>query len=92
MEAIGRLVQGVGWLAWIGFGIWGFIIDLAIVNQVAGFWGLVIAFAIAPVTFVAAPFYALVAWGTWFPLLVCYGGGFLATALVGIGSVMAGDA
>jgi hypothetical protein len=61
------------------------------VNQVAGFWGVVVGFTVLPATFMAAPWYAGIAWGNWFPLLICYGGGIAATILVAIGSAMAGD-
>jgi len=84
-------VQGAGYVAWVIFGIWGFLLDLAIVNQAAGFWGVVAGIFLLPVTFVAAPLYAGVAWGNWFPLFVGYGGGIAATILVGVGSAIAGD-
>ena len=90
-SGLGGLVKVAGYIAWATFGIWGFLLCLAIVNQAAGFWGVVVAFFVLPVTFVAAPWYAGVAWGNWFPLLVCYGGGIAATILVGIGSAIAGD-
>lgn len=46
----------------IVFGLWGFAVCLGIVNKVAGFWGVVAGFTVAPVTLAAAPWYALVAW------------------------------
>ena len=55
----------------------------------AGFDGVVIGFILLPVMFLAAPWYALVAWGHWFPLLIVYGGGILAAVLFGIGSAIA---
>ena len=88
---IGGILKVAGFVAWAVFGIWGFLLCLAIVNQAAGFWGVVAGFFLLPVTFVAAPWYAGVAWGNWFPLLICYGGGILATALVAVGSAVAGD-
>ena len=90
-SGIGTLLKGAGYFAWVVFGIWGFVLCLAIVNQAAGFWGVVAGVFILPVTFAAAPWYAGVAWGNWFPLLICYGGGIGATILVAIGSTVAGD-
>ena len=81
----------MGGITFAILGLWGLIIELSIVNQAAGFWGVVIGFFILPITFVAAPWYALVAWGNWFPLLIVYGGGIAAAVLFGIGSLIAGD-
>ena len=81
----------IGVIGYVVFGIWGLIIILSIINHAAGFWGVVIGFFILPVTFVAAPWYALVAFGTWFPLLVVYGGGIGASIFFGLGSAIAGD-
>lgn len=88
---IGGIFKIIGGIAYVGFGIWGLIIVLSIINQAAGFWGVVIGFFIFPVTLVAAPWYALVAWGTWFPLIVVYGGGIGASIFYGLGSVISGD-
>lgn len=90
-KGIGSFFVILGYIAYAIFGVWGFIIELAIVNHAAGFWGVVIAFIIAPVTLVAAPWYALVAWGNWLPLLIIYGGGIFATVLCGIGTALSGD-
>lgn len=90
-SGLGGVVKVAGYVAWIIFGIWGFLLDLAIVNQAAGFWGVVVGFFLLTMTFVAAPWYAGVAWGNWFPLLICYGGGIAATILVAGGSAITGD-
>jgi len=90
MKTIGKVFMALGGIVWVVCGLLGFIISLAIVNNVAGFWGVVIGFAIAPVTFAAAPWYALVQWGNWFPLLINYGGGICGTLLWGIGSLING--
>ncbi len=88
---IGGIFKVIAVIVYVGFGLWGLIITLAIVNQAAGFWGVVIGFFIFPVTLAAAPWYALVAWGTWFPLVVVYGGGISATILFVLASVISGD-
>jgi len=87
----GGIFKIMGGITFAILGLWGLIIELSIVNQAAGFWGVVIGFFILPITFVAAPWYALVAWGNWFPLLIVYGGGIAAAVLFGIGSLIAGD-
>ena len=85
------IFKTLGCIVFAIFGLWGFIIELVIINEVAGFWGLVIGFMLLPVTFVVAPWYALVAWGNWFPLLIVYGGGISAAVLFGIGLSLSGD-
>jgi hypothetical protein len=88
---IGGFLKVAGLVAWAIFGIWGFLLCLAIVSQAAGFWGVVVCFFVFPVTFVAVPWYAGVAWGNWFPLLICYGGEIVASILFAVGSTVAGD-
>jgi len=73
------------------FGFWGLILLVGVVNEIAGFLGVVIGFILFPVMFAAAPWYAAVAWGNWLPLIVCYGGGVLTAILYGLGSLIAGD-
>lgn len=90
-QAIGGFFTILGYIAFVVFGLWGFIIELIIVNYVAGFWGMVVGFMILPVTLIVAPWYALVAWGNWFPLLIVYGGGILGFIMVGIGMMIRGD-
>ncbi len=83
---VGDILKLLGAVVWVVYGLWGFMICLAIVNDIAGGWGLLIGLALAPVTFVAAPWYALIAWGLSYPLSVCYGGGLAGTLLLMIGS------
>ena len=91
MRVIGNLISGLGMICYVVFGIWGFFLSLAIVHQSVGFWGFVIAFLALPITFVAAPWYALFHYGTWFPLMVNYGGLVLAGILSAIGGALSGD-
>ena len=88
-DIFGGIFKVLGYIVAVIFGLWGFIIELTILCQVAGFGGVVIGFMLFPVMFLAAPWYALVAWGNWFPLLIVYGGGILAAVLFGIGSAIA---
>ena len=87
-NTFGGIFKVLGGIVFAIFGLWGLIIELTIVNQVAGVGGFVIGFMLLPVTFIAAHWYALVAWGNWFPLLITYGGGILAAILFGIGSAI----
>ncbi len=91
MTILGLMLKIMSGICFLVFGLWAFLIDLSILNQVLGFWGVVIAFLLLPVAFVAAPWYALVAWGNPLPLIVGYGGGILALILYGIGSFLAKD-
>lgn len=88
---IGKVISGLGTVCYCVFGVWGFILSLAIVNQAVGFWGFVAAFVLFPVTFVAAPWYALFHWGTWFPLEVSYGGFIAASILMSVGGFLNAD-
>lgn len=83
------LLVGAGYLVWVVFAIWSFFVQLAIVHDVAGFWGMVLGFFLFPITFALAPFYAIIAWGDWYPFAVTYGGGIGGFVLVGLGSVIA---
>jgi hypothetical protein len=91
MRVIGKFVSGLGIICYCIFGLWGLILSLSIVNEAAGFWGFVVAFVLLPVTLAAAPWYALVHWGTWFPLLITYGGFILALVLQSIGGTLSRD-
>lgn len=91
MTTLGKLIKGCGYIIFAISGLWGFFLCLAIITEAAGFWGLVVSFFVAPITFVAAPFYAGFAWGNWFPLILNYGGGIVACALIAIGDKLTGD-
>jgi hypothetical protein len=73
-RAIGKTVRFIGNACFYLVGLLGFVGSLAIVLSVAGFWGLVFGFTLAPLTFMAAPWYALVAWGNPTMLVFNYGG------------------
>lgn len=91
MAGLGKLIKALGWTVFAVTGVWGFFLCLAIISKAAGFWGIVAALFLGPVTFVAAPLYAGFAWGNWFPLLLNYGGGIAAMMLVAIGSALDKD-
>lgn len=90
MRAIGNISKVSGYAVFAIAGIWGFIICITIISRAVGFWGLVAAFFLAPVTFTVAPFYAGLAWGNWSPLILNYGGAVVAIVLVWIGDKLNG--
>ena len=84
-SAIGKSIRFLGKaLYWI-CGLIGIVISLSIIETAAGFWGFVVAFMLAPVTFIAAPWYALVHSGNPFPLVFNYGGFILSLLLQWLG-------
>lgn len=91
MRKIGYVFVVLGYISWFVFGLWGFIIELNIVYHIAGFWGIALGLTLLPVTFFIVPIYVLIAYGSWFPILIGYGGGFLGLLLRFIGTVISGD-
>ena len=88
---VGNGLRIIAFIMWALVGLAGFIIELWIVHDAAGFWGIVLGITLLPAVFLAAPWYALFAWGDWLPLVVVYGGGIGATVLFVVGSAVAGD-
>ncbi|MBE0593565.1 MAG: hypothetical protein IH616_14325 [Gemmatimonadales bacterium] len=87
-KLVGTVFGVVGWIGWVICGFGGLGICLRILYDVGGVWGAAIGFLLGPLTFAATPWYALLAMGTWTPLLLCYAGGFASTALIGIGAAV----
>lgn len=81
---MGGFLSFFGGLFCVIVGSWGLWIELGIVHEAAGFWGIVIGLIIFPITLFAAPFYAIIANGDWFPLALIYGGGFVGTIIYGV--------
>lgn len=90
-SGLGGVLIAVAYVVYVISGLAGFVIELMIVSEVAGFWGVVLGITLLPAVLLAAPWYALVAWGNWLPLLVVYGGLVSATILYVVGSAIAGD-
>ena len=67
MRVLGKLLSGLGVICYCVCGILTLFMSLSIVHEVTGFWGFVVAFVLLPVTLLAAPWYALIHWGTSFP-------------------------
>ncbi|HXK57619.1 MAG: hypothetical protein KDI74_11545 [Gammaproteobacteria bacterium] len=72
-------------------GIWGFLLSLGIVVDHLGPVLGAVAFILAPVTLVFAPWYEAVANSDWFLVMLVYGGGIGATMLYFFGSVLDED-
>lgn len=53
--AIAWILTGAGSIGGAVFGLWGFILDLAVVYHAAGLWGLVVGVVLFPLTYVAVP-------------------------------------
>ncbi len=73
-SAIGKTLRFIGKASFLIVGLVGFILAMSVINEKAGFWGFVVAFAVAPVTFAAVPWYTLVALGNPSLLVLNYGG------------------
>ena len=86
MAAFGKAVNGAGAVLFVVTGIWGLVLSLDIITDVIGFWGMLVAIILAPITFFVVPLYAGIALGIWFPVLLNYGGGLLAILLMAVGS------
>ena len=86
MAAFGKVLNGVGALLFVVTGIWGLVLSLDIITDVIGFWGMIAAIILAPITFFAVPLYAGIALGIWFPVLLNYGGCLLAILMMAVGS------
>jgi hypothetical protein len=73
-SAIGKTLRFLGKAGYWIVSFVGFIIAMTVVNEKTGFWGFVVAFIVAPMTFAAVPWYLLIARGNPFLLVFNYGG------------------
>jgi hypothetical protein len=62
-------------------GFFALFINLSIVNDVAGFWGIVVGLLLIPFVVVAAPIYAFIEFNDLFPLIMTYGALLVGFAL-----------
>jgi len=86
VAAFGKVVNGVGALLFVVTGIWGLVLSLDIITDVIGFWGMIAAIILAPITFFVVPLYAGIGLGIWFPVLLNYGGCLVAILLMALGT------
>ena len=97
MEKFRRGAGGaLGGLGCVIYGLWMLIatgVNLLIIMEATGwgFFAVVLGIMFFPVTIMAAPWYALLAWGNPIPLAVSYGGLILAIILGYIGSLISGE-
>jgi hypothetical protein len=75
----------------VGGGLWGFLLSLGLISEAAGLWGVAVGVAVAPITVVATPLYALFASGDWTPLALNYGGSVASALLFYLGAALASD-
>ena len=88
---MGEIFKVSAFIIYFVAGLWGFLLCLGIVfNQLGFIWGI-IAFFLAPVTIVVAPWYEALTHSNWFPVVLIYGGGIGASILYYIGSLFDGD-
>lgn len=82
---MGAVFKVPGYILFVIGGIWGLIICLGIIHSKLGFFGVLVSLFLFPVVTVVAPWYVGLADGNWRPLMVIYGSGLLAWALIMIG-------
>ena len=87
---MGMIFKAPAALLWIVCGVWGLFICFGIVKNAAGTVVAVISLFLAPALLGLAPWYAGLALGDWFPLLLTYGGGIVAYGLFAIGTAIDG--
>jgi len=80
-----------GYIVYFVAGLLGFFVSLGIVIDELGFIGGAIAFVLAPVTLIFAPWYEAIANSNWFPVMLVYGGGVIGSILMAIGSAIDRD-
>jgi len=90
-KIVGIWLKVIGIILYVGWGLWSLFAEVVIVNEVAGFWGIVIGMTVAPITFFVAPIYAVVEWGEWFPVVSIFGGGIFITIIYGLGTWLHGE-
>lgn len=90
-KIIGAWLKVISIILYIGWGLWTLFAEAVIVNEVAGFWGIVIGITVAPITFFAAPIYTVVEWGEWFPVISIFGGGILISIIYGVACLLRGE-
>jgi hypothetical protein len=88
MRAVENSLRGMGWIAFVVVTLWGLFLCIGIIANAAGFWGIVTALLLAPITFLVAPLYSGFVLDDWFPLILNYGGGLVSMVLIGIGDTM----
>jgi hypothetical protein len=78
-------------IALSAWGIYALVLQLGIVVDATGWgiWAVILGMLFFPITFTAAPIYALIAWDDAYPLIVTYGGGGAFIILLVVGAAIA---
>lgn len=92
-KAAGSGVSGLGGVLYLLVGLAGIVINLSVIVEATGFgfFAVVLGIFVFPVTLIAAPWYALIAWGNPIPLAVTYGGFILVVVFTGLGGLISGE-
>ena len=80
-----QILKLIGYLIFFISSLASLVIDFQIVVHEWGFTGAVISFLIFPVALIVVPFFALIKYSVWYPVLISYGGGFISILLITIG-------
>ena len=88
---MGKIFKAPAFLIWLVCGLWGLSISFGIVQNALGTIVAVLSLLVAPALIALAPWYAGIALGDWFPLILVYGGTIAAYALFAIGGAIDGD-
>ena len=85
MFAFGRFLIFIGNAGFYITAIWGLILELAILHNLAGFWGLFLGIVLFPITMLAVPWYAVFALGDWLPFILIYVGAVVTAIIYALG-------
>ena len=88
VNLLSNIFIGLGCVVFVISSLCGSFLSLLLVSHETGFWGFIIAFMFFPVTFIAAPFYALFKYGSWFILIVGFGGWIIGALFYGVGTLI----
>ena len=94
-------ISGIFWIlcaiSMLFFGSWGLIITIEIISKIISgslftiIIGIAVSILMLPLVFAAAPWYASIAWGDWFPVTIIYGGALIVWILFGIGRIISSN-
>ena len=88
---MGLIFKAPAVLVYVVAGFWGLGISFGIVQDGLGTIVAIISLVLAPFLLGLAPWYAAIFQADWFPVLLVYGGGIIATILYGIGAAIDRD-
>jgi len=88
---LGYVFSVIAWLIYIVGGIYTLIICIAIARAVFGQVVAYLSLLVFPVLLMIAPWYAFLAWGNYYPLLIVYGIWITATILIVVSKWLLGE-